>query len=181
MTDKIDGGLDLQEMLEEELDEEIETEEKELPKKLYTEEDKIQYRQGLFNNQRGVCPLCDEVMNVEDGVLDHHHGTGHCRQVICNMCNVSEGKIKKVFFRFVGHRGVDFSGFLRRLADYLEVDYTDQPLHTTHRTELQLKLHVLVKNLKKLKRVKLKKQRREEATELRREIKEEKKDRGYYK
>jgi hypothetical protein len=45
----------------------------------------------LFEEQRGRCATCDDEREIERLVVDHNHGTGFIRGLLCRSCNVAEG------------------------------------------------------------------------------------------
>ena len=56
-------------------------------------------RDQLLKNQNSCCLICDQKINKQEAVLDHHHcrrvgGTGQIRGVLCRTCNVFLGKIE---------------------------------------------------------------------------------------
>ncbi|SED15201.1 Recombination endonuclease VII [Streptomyces sp. 2224.1] len=61
-------------------------------------------RDALIEEQRRMCPIC-----LADPVqVDHDHGTGRVRGVLCFSCNAALGQFK------------DRPDVLRRAAEYLE-------------------------------------------------------------
>lgn len=74
-------------------------------------------RNALLDEQHGRCAICNRVPLV--ACLDHDHVSGQVRGVLCRSCNAAEGKMKNVHIR-VGNAQVDFSMYLRNLADYLD-------------------------------------------------------------
>ena len=55
----------------------------------------------MHESQDGKCALCDKPVNMFDrrksasGYIDHDHGTGKVRAVLCHPCNTSIGYIEK--------------------------------------------------------------------------------------
>ena len=79
------------------------------------------FREWQLKRQKGVCPICGEL--VTDPVLDHSHqkkvgGTGLVRGVICRGCNVFLAKMENNWVR-CGLKKHDIGEVLRRCADYL--------------------------------------------------------------
>ena len=70
--------------------------------------------------------------------LDHHHGKGYVRSVLCHRCNAVEGKITSAIKRYQGlvpeH---EVPHYLREVARYLENHYSNQTglIHPDHKTE----------------------------------------------
>jgi hypothetical protein len=66
----------------------------------------------IANEQNWQCPICEVTLNPDDAKklfnVDHHHGTGQIRGILCNKCNAGLG-----YFR-------DNPRLLRRAAAYLE-------------------------------------------------------------
>jgi len=80
-----------------------------------------------------ICPICNEVIEYNNVVLDHQHktykdqeigedGAGLVRGILCRNCNSFEGKVSNSFRRLGLHKKTDISTVLRGLADYLEQD-----------------------------------------------------------
>lgn len=46
-----------------------------------------------IKNQKGKCPICNNVMT--NGYVDHNHTTGQVRDLLCNACNRWIGFIEK--------------------------------------------------------------------------------------
>jgi hypothetical protein len=63
----------------------------------------------MLKQQENVCAICKEV-SVADRRLavDHDHGTGEVRGLLCTRCNLVLGKVN------------DDPALLRRAAEYLE-------------------------------------------------------------
>lgn len=63
----------------------------------------------LLASQAGVCAICKSAERLKHGVLavDHDHGTGEVRGLLCFNCNASLGKLEE---------------HLDSLLDYLKVD-----------------------------------------------------------
>lgn len=86
------------------------------------------FRSSLLKDQGGVCAILREPM--EKPCLDHDHYDGKCRGVIGDRVNMFEGRIQKLWSKYLeGSTSLSLSEALRSLADYLEIDNTDKPLH----------------------------------------------------
>jgi hypothetical protein len=67
----------------------------------------------MYASQRGLCEICAEPMStLTDANVDHHHGSGAVRALLCHHCNVSIGllkedveRIKKVIGYLEKHNG----------------------------------------------------------------------------
>jgi hypothetical protein len=57
-----------------------------------TSADKMQ----MLANQGGVCAICREVPNRP--VIDHCHGTGKVRGILCHKCNIKLSALERVEF-----------------------------------------------------------------------------------
>lgn len=89
------------------------------------------------------CPLFDVVFNKNyssKACLDHDHSVplrgrcntncGRVRGSICNTSNLLLGRLEKYWWKYgEKHTHLTFSEFLRRSADYLEKDYSENPVH----------------------------------------------------
>lgn len=49
--------------------------------------------ESILATQKGVCPLCKQVIPKGMACLDHDHTTGEIRGVLCRNCNGMEGRI----------------------------------------------------------------------------------------
>ncbi len=89
------------------------------------------YRNKLLKEQGGIDPITKE--KVKDAVLDHaHFGEQRCRAVLQRECNSWEGKVQNSFNRYMKHlTDKPLAEVLRNLADYLEADNSDKPIHHT--------------------------------------------------
>lgn len=89
-------------------------------------------RERFVKKQKKICLLCENIMDMP--VLDHDHIDGHVRGALCLSCNANgEGRVMSLLNRTkCGGLLSDKIKFLRNLADYLENDYSDNPIHPTH-------------------------------------------------
>lgn len=100
------------------------------------QQDIAAHRELLFSLQDGSDPIGD--FQIIDPVLDHDHGTGHCRACLDRRTNAWEGKVKNSFKRCgLEKMGVDYPAALRRLAAYVERDWSGAPLHPKHKTDAE--------------------------------------------
>jgi len=88
-------------------------------------------REFFHEQQRGICPIINQEIPIEDMVVDHKHrkkstpvGENRCgmvRGVIQRSANVIEGKLSSAYVRYGLHKfDITLPDFLRNLADYLE-------------------------------------------------------------
>jgi len=87
--------------------------------------------------------LCDGVMGGKgkQPVLDHDHGNGHIRDVICRNCNGMEGKVFNLARR--AKNNLTEKQWLERLLAYYVRHETPQHggyMHPTHKTEAEKRL-----------------------------------------
>ena len=89
------------------------------------------YRDTLLIEQTNRDPITGSM--ITDPCLDHQHfGEQHCRQVLQRESNSFEGRVYNSYTRYIKHLTDDpLPVVLRRLADYLERDYSDRPIHHT--------------------------------------------------
>jgi len=91
------------------------------------------FRDELLRAQGGCCLLCGELISG-DAVLDHCHRTGHIRGVLHRSCNGLEGKIANWIKSF--GKNLNMSSLLGSLLAYQYGDFSSNPLHPLHRTEI---------------------------------------------
>lgn len=89
------------------------------------------HRTAVLIQQRNIDPIINKA--ITDPCLDHQHfGEQRCRGVLQREVNSFEGKVQNAFNRYIKHlTDESISDVLRRLADYLEQDYTQNPVHHT--------------------------------------------------
>lgn len=98
----------------------------------------------LLKRQSYVCPLCKGSLKgnaKKDPCLDHDHGTGFLRDVLCRNCNGMEGKVFNLARR--ARNGGTEKEWLERLIEYYNRHETPQHggvLHHTHKTEEEKRL-----------------------------------------
>ena len=97
-----------------------------LKKLKYTEIKTI--REDLIKKQNQICALCEEQLDAP--VLDHHHGTGEVRAVLCRGCNSLEGKISNNLPRSKMTKS-KLHNFLKNYESY--VNTTTGLIHPTHK------------------------------------------------
>lgn len=102
------------------------------------------YRDEILLDQQGVCAILGEVM--EKPCLDHDHFDGKVRGVIGSTLNLFEGGVQKLWSKHMEDKtDLTMSEVLRRMADYLERDYSSRKFHG----EIVADLKKYLKRLKK--------------------------------
>lgn len=93
---------------------------------------KIRDEKYLFE-QSTIDPITLKV--ISKPVLDHDHSNGRIRAVLDDQTNKWEGFTQKAFIKHMGGRAAlhEYTGCLRRLADYLDDYWPELPIHHTHR------------------------------------------------
>lgn len=87
-------------------------------------------RTRILKEQDFKCAVCGCSLKgrVRGGpTLDHDHGTGIVRGVLCKVCNTGEGKLKTVAVRYGGGT-LNYMVWLRALLGYLS-------MHSSPRTK----------------------------------------------
>ena len=94
-------------------------------------------REKMYEEQKGLCPLCKLYIPKKEAVLDHDHTSGRIRSVLHASCNSLEG----IIANYLKSRSAPLrkSGglekFLLNLFKYLKKDYSKNPYHPKHKTE----------------------------------------------
>lgn len=94
-----------------------------------------QYKETLYAQQNGTCPLCNHKLgSVNESHLDHSHdltgnNAGKCRGLLHAQCNLLEGMIRHKFSRSRLTAKIELGVFLKNLTGYLLNDYGDKPYH----------------------------------------------------
>jgi hypothetical protein len=125
------------------------------------------YRDELLLAQGGRCPLCGELING-DAVLDHDHKSGHVRGVLHRSCNGLEGKIANWIKSF--GRNLDMSSLLSSLVRYQAGEYSSNPLHPFHRTEIDKEIKKLQRAAKSTKGAETKAKHKSAISELKNQV-----------
>jgi hypothetical protein len=112
------------------------------------QKEKAEYRAALLAGQDGKCALCEEEIREGQDTLDHDHGTGHCRMVLCRACNSAEGRVLHWIKR---SNAKDVEQWIKNLAWYWQQDWTDNPLYPTHKSYIEKEIAKLRKQKKKVK------------------------------
>jgi hypothetical protein len=61
---------------------------------------------SIYENQDGVCPICENDIDPEDSAIDHNHETGNVRGLLCKTCNRGLGMLKDS--ERVLHNAIDY-------------------------------------------------------------------------
>lgn len=91
-------------------------------------------RTELLRKQHYKCPLCGHRINPIDAALDHCHTTGHVRRVLHKNCNSVEGRLLHWIRRV---KNVNSTDFLKNLIAYWSEDYSQNPIHPRHYTDVE--------------------------------------------
>ncbi len=49
----------------------------------------------MLREQRGMCAICSDALQLSEAHLDHHHASGRVRQVLCSRCNTAIGLLRE--------------------------------------------------------------------------------------
>lgn len=100
-------------------------------KRLKDSKDAAVYRKELLIKQNNIDPIIGEI--IIDPVLDHNHsGEQEVRAVLDRTVNSFEGKVNNAYLRYIKHlTDKNISTVLRNLADYYEMDNSNNPIHHT--------------------------------------------------
>lgn len=96
------------------------------------------HREMLVEKQGNICQISR--LDMTAPVLDHDHESGLCRMALQREINSFEGKVVNAYKRYVRHLGVDLETVLLGIVDYHRQDFSDQPLHPSHKTEDEKRL-----------------------------------------
>lgn len=111
-------------------------------------------RNAMLSDQAYRCALCGTSLDPAEAALDHCHTSGRVRGVLHTSCNILLGKVENFVGRY-GRRLVTegrLPGALGGMYEYMQDDYTDNPLHYKHKTptdKLRLKYKRLLRRSKK--------------------------------
>lgn len=107
-------------------------------------------RRKMAAEQGNTCRLCEGPMEDKQMVLDHDHDTGHCRAVLCRGCNALEGIVTNNRPRCLLADNDKMARWLSNYLEYVNADYSHQPLHSTHKNAAEKKAASYEKSRKKL-------------------------------
>ncbi len=100
-----------------------------MTKSLYTQKEIKEFRDEQVEKQNGIDPITKEPFK-EVIAQDHCHFTQHCRGALNRNSNAFEGLVVNAYNRCLKWlTDVPLPDILRNLADYLEVDYSNNPYH----------------------------------------------------
>lgn len=120
------------------------------PKHLYTPKDVAQERHRLYILQEGVDPILKEKVPYESTTCDHDHTLQNTRAALHRQTNSFEGRVTNAYKRGLAWlTDLALPDILRNLADYLEVDYSNNPLHSSWIKALSTKFNTLSEGQKK--------------------------------
>lgn len=90
-----------------------------------------QYRldQLQINN---VCPICNQVISIDQAVADHDHKTGRHRAILHRSCNSFISRLENSWKRY-GISPKQFEIICPIVWEYINKDYSHQPLHHTYK------------------------------------------------
>jgi len=109
--------------------------------KLLSVKENIAWREAKAKKQGGLCKITG--LKLVRPVCDHSHATGRVRGVLSNEVNLFEGKAVNAWMRHVLYtlskdkkNEFFYADCLRRMADYLETDYSNHPYHPSFSADL---------------------------------------------
>ena len=109
--------------------------------KLLTVKENIAWREAKAKKQNGKCLITD--LPLIRPVCDHSHATGRVRGVLSNEVNLFEGKAVNAWMRHVIYtlpkelkNEFFYADCLRRMAHYIEADYSKHPFHPSFSKDL---------------------------------------------
>jgi hypothetical protein len=93
-------------------------------------------REHMLASNKGICPICKRDIAPQDAALDHDHKTGYIRDTLHRDCNSLLGKIENFIARYsIRLRNKEvLQDYLSNVATYIHADYTENPLHPSHKT-----------------------------------------------
>lgn len=96
----------------------------------------IEQYEAILDYQRGVCYACQQPEPVAGRRLavDHDHGTGLARGLLCSRCNPVLGKLERAFIRFGLAKvlGLTVTRWLSRMGRYVDSEPATQALGYQH-------------------------------------------------
>lgn len=132
--------------------------------------EKKAYREMLAEQQDWICPLCEKEIQKGQETLDHDHGTGHCRMVLCRACNGSEGRV----LAWIKRSGADdVEKWIHNLSWYWKQDWSDNEIYPAHKNYIEKEISKLRKQKKKVKLQKTKRRYEERIQRLKKQLKKE--------
>lgn len=99
-------------------------------KSLYTPSEIKAFKESQVKKQNGIDPILGIEFPKGSICQDHDHSSQHCRAALHLQTNAWEGKVVNAYTRCLKWlTDVPLPTLLRNLADYLEVDYSNNPYH----------------------------------------------------
>lgn len=99
-------------------------------KELYSPSDVKRERQRLYDLQEGVDPILNKLVSFADTTCDHDHLLQNTRGALHRQTNAFEGRVFNAYVRGLKWlTDLPLPVILRNLADYLEKDYSENPVH----------------------------------------------------
>lgn len=93
------------------------------------------FRATLSKEQKGLDPVLGEPLRKP--CLDHDHFDGKCRGVLSQCVNTFEGYVLKAWMKYVSeYTQTSLSTALRNMADYLEQDFSQYPIHGNYKDDM---------------------------------------------
>lgn len=115
-----------------------------MSKSLYTAAEIKAFKEQQIEKQNGIDPILGIPFPKGNICQDHDHFSQHCRGALHFQSNTFEGKVFNAYTRCLGWlTDVPLPTILRNLADYLEVDYTDNPFHNGFLKKLKTMFNAL--------------------------------------
>jgi hypothetical protein len=117
---------------------------------LYTTSDIKNERKRLYELQKGIDPILEQEFDFRESTCDHDHVTQHTRAALHRQSNAFEGKVFNAYKRCLGWlTDKPLPDILRNLAEYLEKDYSNNPLHPHWVKSTVTKFRALNEEMKK--------------------------------
>jgi hypothetical protein len=100
----------------------------------------LKHKRELLQKQKSICPICNNVILLNDAVLDHCHSTGFVRSVLHDKCNKALGFIEWAI-------ETSDKDAIVRIGEYLRLasDNPSNLIHPKHAKLEQLKINRAVR------------------------------------
>ncbi len=91
----------------------------------------LEYKEERYRKRGTFCPVTWIPLTKLNAVLDHDHTTGYIRDVVERSFNQFMGKTETNYKRFLGYKKdiPTLPAILRTMAEYIERDWSKNPLH----------------------------------------------------
>ena len=117
---------------------------------LYTQKDITTFRTELAKAQKNIDPITQEKF-VDAVALDHDHVSMKCRAALNRNSNSFEGVVTNAYLRYMQWlTDKPLTDLLRNLADYLEKDYSKNPIHPGWIQDCKSQFHKLNEKQKQI-------------------------------